>query len=385
MERFDVVIVGAGLAGLQCARLLGRSGFRVLLVDCKRSVAERVHTTGIFVRRTLEDFDLPEDCLGPAVRHVSLYSPSMRRMDLESPFDEFRVGRMAELYSRLLQDATDSGVVWHPANRFTGLQPHEEWVRSTFGSANGIRAIDSRFVIGADGALSPVARSLGLSFNREWIVGVEDVYHGVALPGEPRVHCFLDPRIAPGYLAWVVNDGQEAHVGVGGYPGGFRPVEALDMFKARLGGIIELETAKHVERRGGRIPVGGVRPRIANRYGLLVGDAAGAVSPLTAGGLDPCLRLSTFAAQVTAEYLRTGDAESLAQYDGRRFRSRFSSRLLLRKGLNLLAHPLALDAAFSVLSAPFLKPLAWKVFFGRGSFPDVSRAAIPMSQAKRAM
>jgi hypothetical protein len=31
------------------------------------------------------------------------------------------------------------------------------------------------------------------------------------------------------------------------------------------------------------------------------------VSPLTAGGLDPCLRLSDLAADVTAEYLRTGD------------------------------------------------------------------------------
>ena len=374
-----MVVVGAGLAGLQSARLLGRSGLRVLLVDQKRSVAERVHTTGIFVRRTLEDFDLPEDCLGTAVRHVSLYSPSQRRMDLESLFDEFRVGRMAKLYLRLLQEATDSGVEWRPENRFTGLLSLDEGVRITFECADGIRTIDTRFVIGADGVLSPVARSLGLTLNREWIVGVEDVYRGVAFSGEPRFHCFLDPRIAPGYLAWVVNDGQEAHVGVGGYANRFRPIEALELFKRRLGGIIELETTKHVERRGGRIPVGGVLPRIANRYGLLVGDAAGAVSPLTAGGLDPCLRLSTVAAEVTAEYLRTGDADSLAQYDGRRFRNRFSSRLWLRKGLNLLAHPLALEAAFSALSAPPLKPLAWKVFFGRGSFPDVSTSRIGAS------
>ena len=53
MERYDVVIIGAGLAGLQCARLLGRGGFRILLVDRKRSVERAIHTTGIFVRRTL--------------------------------------------------------------------------------------------------------------------------------------------------------------------------------------------------------------------------------------------------------------------------------------------------------------------------------------------
>ncbi len=79
MEHYDVTIIGAGLAGLHCARLLGRRGLRVLLVDRKDSLETSIHTTGIFVRRTLEDFDIPEDCLGPAVRHVTLYSPSRRR------------------------------------------------------------------------------------------------------------------------------------------------------------------------------------------------------------------------------------------------------------------------------------------------------------------
>ena len=98
MENYDVVVVGAGLAGLQCARLLSGEGARVLLVDRKISLADSIHTTGIFVRRSLEDFDLPEGCLGPAVRHVTLYSPARRPLLLESTYDEFRVGRMGRLY-----------------------------------------------------------------------------------------------------------------------------------------------------------------------------------------------------------------------------------------------------------------------------------------------
>ena len=64
MKQYDVIVVGAGLAGLQCARLLGKQGMRVLLVDRKPALQQSIHTTGIFVRRTLEDFDFPEDCLG---------------------------------------------------------------------------------------------------------------------------------------------------------------------------------------------------------------------------------------------------------------------------------------------------------------------------------
>jgi len=80
MEHYDVIIIGAGLAGLQCARLLGKYGLRVALVDRKRSLDQAIHTTGIFVRRTLEDFELPEDCLGSPIRHVTLYSPARRRL-----------------------------------------------------------------------------------------------------------------------------------------------------------------------------------------------------------------------------------------------------------------------------------------------------------------
>jgi 2-polyprenyl-6-methoxyphenol hydroxylase-like FAD-dependent oxidoreductase len=65
VERYDVAIVGAGLAGLQCARLLGRRGCRVLLVDRRTALDRAISTTGIFVRRTLQDFELPDDCLGP--------------------------------------------------------------------------------------------------------------------------------------------------------------------------------------------------------------------------------------------------------------------------------------------------------------------------------
>src|ERR1041385_5781279 len=105
MEAFDVVIIGAGLAGLQCARLLGRQRFRVLLADRKTCLDQKIHTTGIFVRRTLQDFDLPEDCLGPTIRRVSLYSPKHRVMHLESEHDEYRVGKMARLYERYLNQS----------------------------------------------------------------------------------------------------------------------------------------------------------------------------------------------------------------------------------------------------------------------------------------
>src|SRR5262245_14320370 len=109
MERCDVLVVGGGLAGLACARDLAAAGVDTLPIDQKRGLGERVHTTGIFVRRTLEDFALPDDCLGPAIRDLVLYSPARRALALRSRHDEFRVGHMAALYQRMREQAEAAG------------------------------------------------------------------------------------------------------------------------------------------------------------------------------------------------------------------------------------------------------------------------------------
>ncbi len=371
MKQYDVIVIGAGLAGLQCARLLATEGLKVLLADRKTALDDSIHTTGIFVRRTLEDFDFPEDCLGPPVRHVRLYSPGRRSLDLESPHDEFRVGRMGQLYQRMLDKCLRAGVEWMPATRYAGHTPLKRALVVRLDGRGFSRWVSARYLVGADGANSRIAKALELDENREWIVGVEEVFAGVPLEGPPRLHCFLDPRIAPGYLAWVVHDGEQVHVGVGGYPARFDPLAALQEFRGSLNGIIDLNQSSLRERRGGRIPVGGVLEKIANTSGLLVGDAAGAVSPLTAGGLDPCMRLSSFAAKVISQYLVNEDPNVLAAYSGELFRARFISRLWMRRIVAKFRQPLLVEMACAGLRLPILNSFAWRVFFARGSFPDM--------------
>ncbi|MEZ6210561.1 MAG: FAD-dependent oxidoreductase [Phycisphaerales bacterium] len=99
MKKTEVAVIGAGLSGLCAALSLARLGRRVTIIDRKCSLDQRVHTTGIFVRRTLEDFHIPEELLGPAVRDVVLYSPAGRALRLRSEHPEFRVGRMGAIYN----------------------------------------------------------------------------------------------------------------------------------------------------------------------------------------------------------------------------------------------------------------------------------------------
>ncbi|MBW3618457.1 MAG: hypothetical protein KY446_12080, partial [Proteobacteria bacterium] len=54
---------------------------------------------------------------------VALYSPRGRSQVLESPHDEFRVGRMGALYRRELDACLRAGVQWAPSTTVAALEP----------------------------------------------------------------------------------------------------------------------------------------------------------------------------------------------------------------------------------------------------------------------
>lgn len=363
----NVTVIGAGLAGLQTSLHLARYGVPVTLVDRKSEVGEGVHTTGIFVRRTLDEFDFPAHLLSAPIRDITLYGPTRGQISIDSPNDEFRVGRMAGLYRHYLNEAQQAGVKLLLGHRFLGIDgtgPHYE---VTLESSSGTQSHSTDMLIGADGAKSRVAQATGLSQNNRWIIGLEEVYESTGVAA-PRFHLFLNAELSPGYLAWAVDDGEEVHIGVGGFVPNYHPPTALRLFQMRAREVVQI--GNWIERRGGRIPVGGVLPDISRPGALLVGDAAGAVSPLTAGGLDPCMRLSRLAADVAIGYLNTEGSHALTRYQGSDFRTAFRTRLALRWALEAVRSNRVFDLGMSLARVPGVSRLAEEVFFGRGSFPD---------------
>jgi geranylgeranyl reductase family protein len=291
----DLVIVGAGFAGLACARAAALRGLRVCVLERKRAIGVRTHTTGIVVKEAAEAWDLPLR-LTRRIAGVRLYAPDLRAIDLESPGYYFLATDTPALMRWLARSAQHAGVRIVAGAPFLGAErTHETW------RLTGFPTLSARFLVGADGPRSAVATRLGLRANREFLLGVEVELEDVRGVDPDRLHCFLDSRLAPGYIGWVVPGvGGRTQVGLA-----CRQPHRPDLwaFVRKLGRRFDFDAARIVERRGGLIPVGGpVHPAYAPGA-LLVGDAAGLVSPLTAGGIHAALDSGHRAAHAIADHL----------------------------------------------------------------------------------
>ena len=105
---YDVRIVGAGFAGLACARAAARRGLRVLVTDRKDAPGERVHTTGLVVKEAAERWEIPS-ALTRRVHGIRLYSPSLRTLDLASAGYYFLATDTPALMRWLTREAARSG------------------------------------------------------------------------------------------------------------------------------------------------------------------------------------------------------------------------------------------------------------------------------------
>ena len=289
---FDLAIVGGSFAGLAAARTAAMRGLKVVVLEAKPDSGHRVATTGILVKEAAEEIDIPHD-LTRRVHGVRLYAPNLEHIDLAAPGYYFLTTDTARLLRWMAAEAERAGAAIRYGTRFSGA------VRQDGGFRFEGAPVFARYILGADGGRSAVARHFRLGQSTRYLTGLEIEYESLPLAA-PLLHCFIDSRIAPGYIAWVSPGPCVTQVGLAvGH--GRKP--DLAAFQARTAGLFSYDRADAVERRAGRIPAGGlVSPWFADGV-MLVGDAAGQVSPATGGGIKLAFQLGRRAAHAIADYM----------------------------------------------------------------------------------
>jgi len=350
----DLLVVGASFAGVACAIEAARAGLGVTLIERKSDAGEKLHTTGIVVKEAADELArlgyLPPELIRP-IRGVRLYGSRLNSVALDSPGYFFLATDTPNLMRWLISQATDAGVDVRLGTLFSGAQR----VAGGF-AGDGISRV--RFIVGADGPTSKVARTFGLGVNQEFLFGVEAELTGVSLPEPERLHCFLDRRLARGYIGWAFDGVGVTQIGLAARQRNGETAD-LDTFLAKLARVFDLASMNVVARRAGLIPVGGPVTPIAGDRVLLIGDAAGLVSPLTAGGIHTALESGRAAAIAIATALAHDSGSALsATIDVPQFRT----KRLLRKAFDVFQSDLLFDA---LLATGALSAAARVIYFHR--------------------
>jgi len=290
---YDLVVVGASFAGLVAARTAAMRGLKVAVLDAKQEAGHRVATTGILVKEAVEEIDIPH-ALTRRIYGVRLYAPNLKHVDLFAPGYFFLTTDTACVLRWLAQEAQRAGVdlLWRA--HFDGAS--REGALFRFANPD----ICARYVLGADGARSAVARHFGLGRNTRFLTGIEYEYDGLSEVDPRFLHCFLNSDVAPGYLAWAAPGPSVVQLGLAVGPGK-RP--DLARFLGYANQVFHFDEARVAGRRAGRIPCGGLVQPWATDGVMLIGDAAGMVSPATGGGIRLAFHFGRRAGQAIADYL----------------------------------------------------------------------------------
>ncbi len=308
----DVVVVGGGPAGSALAALLARRGHDVLLLDAARFPRDKVCGEAL----SPEAWGLLAG-MGAADSVRALAPHPLRGMRLVAPdATAFRghYGERAGLAVRrlaldavLLRAAAAAGAEVRQGWRVTRLVREGGAVVGVEAEAGGeARVVRARFVAGADGRRSVVARGLGLlrehpSMRRFAVRGHWEGMQALEDLGEMHVAAGAYCGIAPlsttlANVAFVVDRLEMAGAG-GDLEGFYRRT-----LKRRWPALAErLEAARLVDPPRAVGPLALECSAAAAPGALLLGDAAGFYDPFTGEGVTLALR----GAQIAAEALGT--------------------------------------------------------------------------------
>ena len=351
----DLVIVGASFAGAACAIAAAQRGLRVVVLERKRDLGEKLHTTGIIVKEAAERTLLNRlpTAMTRRIEQVRLYAPSLQQVALAAPGYYFLTTDTPAVMRWLATQLREHGVDLRLGCAFTDAARCDDgWQVAGLGR--------TRFLVGADGARSRVAQRCGLGAVRQFLYGVEYEFPGARLAQPDALHCFISKRYAPGYIGWIAQSptGIQAGLALRHDPAHAR-VPDIDGFLLRVGQAGGLPRHLHPgTTRAGLIPCSGPVTDMARDRAILVGDAAGIVSPVTAGGIHSAWEHGWAVGRAVAAHLRDGgpSPEAVAVAVAPRFRT--------KRALRWAYDRLQFDWPFDLLlHSPPLRWAARQVYF----------------------
>ncbi|ACL10488.1 geranylgeranyl reductase [Desulfurococcus amylolyticus 1221n] len=324
--KYDVVVVGAGVAGLYSSLVLASKGFRVALVESKPAskIGDKTCGDAIGVHHFQHiGLKLPEDIIDHVYRGVKIYSPSERH-EIIVPGEGVSVNRV-KLGQWLLKQAFDRGVELLDQHSVIGVNMMGDRVGSIIAKkvGGGTVELEAEAFIDASGS-KPALRSRlpetwpisDKPYTTDFNIAYREVVEydgGVREEDRDYAVIYLNTIIAPGGYWWLFpksRDGRVINVGLGVIWNGLHnPRHNYDKhLRQRFNG-------KVLHAGGGIVPTRRPLPTMVWRNVGVVGDAAYTVNPVHGGGIGSSLEAADIVARHVGDALEQGEVSEKTMWE----------------------------------------------------------------------
>ena len=336
---YEVIVAGAGPAGSITAALLAGCGRDVLLIDkesfprdkvCGDALPAGVMDVLVSAGMKPEIEKAFESKLFYPIKEMSLISPQGSKVviKLQNGQGGFgpSVGRRTYLDLMIQQHALSMGAEFQQLKLLRPLMEKGRVTGIEVKGKDGVRQVDAKVVVGADGAASSVSRFLrgdSRLKDRHRAIALRAYLEGIEISPH-QVEFYLHRKILPGYIWIFPVDKMTVNIGLGMRLDYYHKRESK--LKLLLKEFLSFPEIRSRLKEGWLLRGMGTWPlnfgsqkglQYAFDGALLIGDAAGFTSPLTGGGIHRSLLSGQLAAEIINQALFSGDysRNRLMQYE----------------------------------------------------------------------
>ena len=316
VKEVDVLIIGAGPAGSIAAREASKNGVETLIIDKKSEIGTPKRCGEGILDGVLERVGIKEDERWIA-RHIDgarLVAPDntsawFTSENLETPATGIILERKV-FDKHVTMDAIRCGATVMLKTEAVGITRVDDCLLVDIESFNNeYTQVKAKVVIGADGPEGRVGNWLGLNTKvalSEMESGIQYEMTNLNLEKSDTIEFYFG-SVAPGGYAWIFPKGYDtANVGID-VSSVKTDKSALEYLNDFVEGNSQTKDGQIVEINAGGNPLCGVFDEIISDNLMLVGDAAGCVSPITGGGIDTALESGMIAGRVAAKAVKDND------------------------------------------------------------------------------
>jgi geranylgeranyl reductase family protein len=288
LDNFEVGIVGAGVAGSTCAKVLGRAGVTVALFD--PSHPREKPCGGLVENRVVEEFDVPEELLQNEIKWL-LAERFKFRVKLNYRPSMFLISRKDFDYYLLQRALKNESVTFFDEEVSQVTKDGNTWILRT----NKDRCVKVKVLIGADGCPSFVRKYIFRPITSQFLATA--VGYNFSCPSKYIEEAFAKNTVEAYYsheyvekigFVWIFPKRTSINVGIGSIDTGKKLKQTLEKF-------IFLHPAgkrlKHLEGHFFSHLVPAIlrddffdKPCSGENWAL-IGDAAGHVNPISGLGI----------------------------------------------------------------------------------------------------